>query len=42
MFRFDIGLGNHSTALVRQHNAQYWPDPKCSDIVFFSADYISM
>ena len=24
--------------IVWQQNAQYWPDPKSSDIVFFSAD----
>ena len=28
--------------LVRQQNAQYWPDPKFSDIIFFSADYLSL
>ena len=29
-------------SIVRQQNAQYCPDLKFSDIVFFSADYLSL
>ena len=44
LVRLDITADETVAAgvLVRQQNVQYWPDLKYSDIVFLSADYLSL
>ena len=46
LFHLNIATSHKHSPLgptiVRQQNAQYWPDPKFSDIFFFSADYLSL